>query len=382
MNTKAFSTKSEYKVKNNAKTTGLHIIGLDMGYSAPKCVHENGNFVFPNYCKKITGEMFGELNKGDLIYTDAETQEKYCVGDMAIASLTEDTVVAEDAMYGRNHYLHPNFKIVFRTALGLALWDIATDGRDVFIQTGLPPAYIAKDEPYLRSVLEGHHAFDVTMGSVTKHFDVTISHENVDVMYQPMGTYNSIIFDDFGNPVKNAPSFARAKLLVFDGGFGTLDKFFVSANQLETKDTNPNLGMKRVLEEARILMKKDLLEKENLGVDISLPAMQRGLKTGKIRITDIATLSAKEYSIEEYLEKANDIVREEALDSIKDYVALGIKYLFVTGGTGAAWYQFFKDRLSATGIEVIPGNANTNLPMIYANARGYYMYRLNMSKYC
>lgn len=167
MNTKSFSTRSENRIKNNVKSSNMHIIGLDMGYSAPKCVHENGNFVFPNYCKKISGEIFGELNKADLIYTD-ENGEKYCVGDMAIASLTEDSVVAEDAMFGRNHYLHPNFKITFQTALGLALWDITTDGSDVFIQTGLPPAYIVKDEPYLRSVIEGHHVFDISQGGITE----------------------------------------------------------------------------------------------------------------------------------------------------------------------------------------------------------------------
>lgn len=373
MNTKSFSTRSENRIKNNVKSSNMHIIGLDMGYSAPKCVHENGNFVFPNYCKKISGEIFGELNKADLIYTD-ENGEKYCVGDMAIASLTEDSVVAEDAMFGRNHYLHPNFKITFQTALGLALWDITTDGSDVFIQTGLPPAYIVKDEPYLRSVIEGHHVFDISQGGITKHFDVAIGKDMVDVMYQPMGTYNSIIFDDNGMPVKDAPSFARSNLLVFDGGFGTLDKFFVRANQLESRDTNPNLGMKRILEEARLMMQQDL------GVSVSIPAMQQCLKTGKVKVTDIATLTAKEYPIESYIEKANALVREEALDSIKDYI-FDIKYLFMTGGTGGAWYQYFKDKLSATGVEVIPGNINSNLPMIYANARGYYLYRLNMSKY-
>ena len=376
MNTKEFSTNSEYVTKHNTNTKGLHIIGLDMGYSAPKCVHENGHFIFPNYCKKITGEMFGELNKSDLIYVDLETGDKYCVGDMAIASLTEDSVVAEEAMYGRNHYLHPNFKIMYHVALGLALWDITTDGSDVFIQTGLPPAYITKDKPYLRSVLEGHHVFDVFMGSQKRHFDVTITAENVDVMYQPMGTYNSIIFDDFGNPVKEAPSFARSKLLVLDGGFGTLDKFFVSANQLEKRETDANLGMKRVLEETRNMMKRDF------GIEVSIPAMQQCLKSGKVKVIDITTFSTREYEIGDYLEQANAIVREEALDSIKDYIAMGMKYLFITGGTGAAWYDFFKDKLEATGIKVIAGNENTSLPMVYANARGYYMYRLNMSKYC
>lgn len=373
MNTQNFSTKNEYKTKENAHVAGIHIIGLDLGYSAPKCVHENGNFVFPNYCKKIMGEIFGELSKSDLVYAD--DTDRYCVGAMALASLTEDSVVAEDALFGRNHYLHPHFKVIYRTSLGLALWNVETNGGDVFVQTGLPPAYITKDEPYLRSVIEGHHVFDLTMGQTTKHFDLTISKENVDVMYQPMGTYNSIIFNDNGTPVVNAPSFARAKLLVVDGGFGTFDKFFVNSNQLEQRDTNPNLGMKRILEEARAAIRRDL------GAEVSLPAMQACLRTGTVKVMDLATLTANKYDITNYIVDANEMVRGEALDSIKDYVAQGIKYLFITGGTGAAWYPYFKEKLSPVGIEVIPGNANTTLPMIYANARGYYMYRLGVFKY-
>ena len=79
MDTKAFSTRSENKQKENPRVKGMHVIGLDMGYSGPKCVHENGNFVFPNYCQKITGEIFGELGKHDYVYEDLET------GDISFA---------------------------------------------------------------------------------------------------------------------------------------------------------------------------------------------------------------------------------------------------------------------------------------------------------
>ena len=46
MDTKMFSTKTERKVKDNPRVDGTHIIGLDMGYSGPKCFHEKGNFVY------------------------------------------------------------------------------------------------------------------------------------------------------------------------------------------------------------------------------------------------------------------------------------------------------------------------------------------------
>ena len=165
METRTFSTRTERKTKDNPHYGDTYIIGLDMGYSGPKGFHEKGNFVFPNYCQKITGELFSNLNKNDYIYEDLDTGEKFWVGEMATKSLSEDSVVAEDSLFGRNHYLHPNFLITFRTALGLALWDKYTDGSDIFIQTGLPPAYIQKDESYLRSVIQKRHHFKLNIGT-------------------------------------------------------------------------------------------------------------------------------------------------------------------------------------------------------------------------
>ena len=57
-----------------------------------------------------------------------------------------------------------------------------------------------------------------------------------------------------------------------------------------------------------------------------------------------------------------------------------IKYLIMAGGTGIAWYPYFKERLKDIPLEVIAGNQNSNLPGVYSNARGYYMYRLNQLK--
>lgn len=80
-----------------------------MGYSGVKCFHENGNFVFPNYCQKIEGEIFGDLSRNDLIYEDLKSGDRYYVGALAIKSLSEDSTVAEDKILGRNHYGHMVF---------------------------------------------------------------------------------------------------------------------------------------------------------------------------------------------------------------------------------------------------------------------------------
>ncbi len=370
MDTKVFSTKSEIRVKDKRPhVDGTYIIGLDMGYSGPKCYHEDGNFVFPNFCKKISKDIFGELTKNDIIYENIANGDKYCVGTMAVKSLDEDSVVAEDALFGRNHYLHPDFKVMLETSLGIALWNHPTDGTDVFVQTGLPPAYIVKDTPYLKSVIKGNHSFAVTIGSERKVFDITIAEDAIDVMVQPMGTLNSLLFDENGKRVPNAMDIMRSDILIFDGGFGTLDTFLVKANQIESMNTDANLGMRRVMAETRDLIKKDL------GVNVSVPAMQNVLRSGYVEVNDYVNLRKDRVDVSTYLEKANALVSAEALESIKDYV-FKIKYLIMTGGTGEAWYNIFSERLSGLGINVLSGKQNSNLPTVYSNARGYYYYRL------
>lgn len=371
MNTINFSTRSEIKFnRSNTKVDGIHILGLDMGYSGPKCYHENGNFVFPNFCKKITGELFGNLGRNDIVYENLDTGDMYCVGDMAVKSLSDDTVVAEDAIFGRNHYLHADFKVVFEAALGVALWDIDTDGSDVFLQTGLPPAYMKKDEQYLRMVVEGEHNFKLTIARETKEFHINLRKNMIDVMSQPMGSFNSLLFKDDGSYAPRAAELMKSNLLLFDNGFRTLDTFFIKANQLESKDSNNTLGMHRVFDETRKMIS------DELGAEIGIIAMQNILKTGVVRVNDLATFSSREYEIADYLEAANKKVCAEAIESIKDYI-FDIKFLIMTGGTSDAWLDMFKEKLSFAPVEILTGKENSNLPLIYQNARGYYMYRLH-----
>ena len=66
------------------------------------------------------------------------------------------------------------------------------------------------------------------------------------------------------------------------------------------------------------------------------------------------------------MEKAKGVT-----SSFRDY-----KYLIITGGTGAAWYDKIKDYLKGMHtLQIIPGNVNDNTSMIYSNVRGYYLFR-------
>lgn len=301
METKSFATRAEWKKTDNPKKEGKHIIGLDLGYSGAKGFYENGYFCIPNFSAPITEDLFGSLHDGDIVYENLKTKKKYFVGKAAIESLESGSVVDESAMLGRNHYLSAEYLVLVHTSIGMALWDTKTDGTDVVIQTGLPPAYLREDEPLIRSVLEGEHIYKLTIGNESRRFHYTLRHDNVDVMRQPMGTYYSVVFGPDGKPTQRLGQFMKSNIIIFDGGFGTLDKFIIkNRGRQSVSDTEPQLGMKRVFSEARDMIEKDF------NVSISIPAMQNCLETGMFQKIDRIALKTNEYPVNKYIEQANE----------------------------------------------------------------------------
>lgn len=375
MSVESFATRSEWIKRDNPKKTGKHLIGLDMGYSAAKCFYGGGYFCVPNFTAPITAEIFGEPKQDDIVYEDLETGKKYYVGRAALESLDTESVTDENALLGRDHYLSPGFLIVARTAMGMALWDSSDiNGDNVIIQTGLPPAFLTEDEEYIRYAFERRHKFSLTYGRERHEFDFTIGRENVDVMKQPMGTFYSVAFDENGKMTPTGASLFRSDTVIFDGGFGTLDKFIlINGGRQSVSDTNPQLGMKRVLEETRALIRKET------GVNISIPGMQNCLHSGTFSKVDRISFSVKDYPIGNYLDRANALVRQEAFEYVKNDI-IKSRFLIMSGGLGAAWFDYFQTTIQkgmGGRCRVLKGNYGTGISNVYANARGYYMARLN-----
>lgn len=376
MDVSVFATRTDFRTISHAKSDKELIIGLDLGYSATKCITENMAFCIPSFAREIKGDLIGELGANEVVYKN-ENGRSYSVGERALKGLKQGENVKETDIYGRNHYMAPEYLIQFRVGLGLALWNRnPTDQRPIFIETGLPPAYLTEDSIYMRRAMEGHHKFTLKRGNTTKNFDLVIDSKQIDIIIQPMGTVASIGTDETGKNQSKIGQYLRSKILVFDGGFGTLDTFYIRDGEVEAKNTDDTLGMRRVLDEAR----QAILKEHMIKATISIPEMQECLNTGKYSYTDRISFQTTELDITPYISAANTKVREEAFNSCRD-IFPDIDYLVMTGGAGAAWCQFFIDKLkNAKHIKVIPGNSQSGLPYIYANARGYYMARLGSTR--
>lgn len=381
INTCDFKTKTMMLERKNPVVGNYYPVAIDIGYSGVKCFAPNKAFCFPSYAKKCESQLLSiaknSLDENCIQYKD-ENGVVWVVGSSAIDMLdTHDTKDSVNAVFGRNRYFSEMFLVLVRTSLGIALLENQygnANSKQIVIQTGLPPAYMRSDTALIKEAMAGNHHFSLKIGNNNwKTFRVTLAENNIRVMAQPMGTLVSISTNNEGQSVPEAEMYFRKKMIIFDPGFGTLDIFEIQNSRLTAHETFDDLGMKRVMQGTS----KDIYK--NYNTEIPVLALQKFLAEGTI-----LQFNRKEHKnvakpFGEILEQQSKNVCKEALDRIDNIFNNFIEhdYFVVTGGTGEAWFsyikQYFKDMSNLT---IIPGNQNDNLPFIFANVRGYYMYLL------
>lgn len=378
--TKAFKTRSEIIEMKNLEAAKTYPIALDIGYSAVKGMSPNCVFCFPAFAREQAGQMVGTPKDTDIFYK-GEDGIVYTVGEMAVEGLSsKDTDDSTNTLYGRNRYYAPSFKILARVGMALAMKTNSVGGYDgskpIFLQTGLPPAFRRGDTPALVEVLAGNHRFSVKFGSGDwNHYNFTLAPSSISVIDQPIGSIYSASKNSDGSTVigsKGKP-FIDSHVLVFDGGFGTLDIYSVANRTIDGQNSFQNLGMKAVFERTCA----DLLTYHRK--EMHVHTLQNVLETGVVSVYNKADRSTTPTDFSYILEDESAKVCEEALmkiettyNDLEDY-----DYLLVTGGTGAAWLDYIKDRYkNMETLEIITGNQNQpELDHIYSNVRGYYLFR-------
>ena len=381
--TKSFRTKTEFTKRKNAKVKGKWHIALDIGYSSVKTFSPNSISIFPSYARKVSSSFsFITTPPAEaILYRDDVTSQMWIVGEVAQNMIEAgDTNDSENILYSRDRYYDEMFLVIARCGMGLGL--IANehgkpDNDEIFLQTGLPEMYL-EDESVLKEALSGDHKFSLKIGAGPwTNYEVKLPESHIFVMSQPRGTLYSVCVNDDGKPTADAEELLNKNMIVFDGGFGTLDLFYMRNGSHDdgvknNGETYSDLGMKRVLQVASQMIY------EQFKVSIPVPSMQKYLEEGVVRYFDKRKLEAKDYSIDEVIENASSKVCKEAIARLTAGVDFGnFRAMIITGGTGEAWFDQMNDRLKAAGVTIIPGNRNDGLPFVYSNVRGYYLYRYN-----
>lgn len=105
--------------------------------------------------------------------------------------------------------------------------------------------------------------------------------------------------------------------------------------------------------------------------------MQKFLEKGYVDVLDEETMQSESVPIAPLVERASEMVFQEAVASLKNMTNYMRDYdiLIPTGGTCSLWMDKFKEHFKGMkSLTVIPGNRNDKLPLLYANVRGYFMF--------
>ncbi len=371
MNLQDFNSVQEIVPCRNP-LTNKWVIGIDVGFSSVKAMSPNKRYCFPSFVKKIDGNLMS-MNDDDIYYRDKDGV--YLVGTKAQDLVRTDDTNDTNSSFDRNRYYTKDFIILIRTAIAIGLMDTEERRYDKqyrpFIQTGLPAAYLKEDAPKIRSSFLQPGSYELKLGSGKwMKFENNLKGEDVAVMSQPAGTMNSIMFDDEGNERPTAKAMMCKNLIIADFGFGTFDPYGVINRKKVLEESINNLGMKRVLEVASSYIYNDY------HMDIRIPQMRKYMKDGYVKVVDIQNMISKRVPLDNYIERACMQVAEEATKKLYEVASYFNDYevLIVTGGTGAAWFDFIKEKLSGMdGLDIISGNDGNSLPIYMANVRGYYM---------
>lgn len=387
IHTENFKTRTEIRARQNPKKQGFWDIGLDIGYSGVKGFSPNKVFCFPAFAKKVPEGLvsIAKPSDKDIQYKNLETGDIWDVGEAAQARATTND--SELALFGRVRYYNEMFQVLAKVGFALSLMKNkfgAPGGEDIIsVETGLPPEYIKSDANILKEALAGQHHFALKIGSGQwQEFHFTITEKQIDVMDQPMGTLVSVSTASNGKPSADAQNYFSSKVIIMDAGFGTLDIYNIDKGKIQTKpETIDDMGMKQVFKNT-IADIYDLYEKE-----ITIPGMQELLESGEIKVrkkaekhSNTRAVGTARVNFSDYLEKNSKNVCISALNHICDTYGglIDHDYLIITGGTCAAWAPIIREYFGANEtLTILSGAHNDDLPAIYANVRGYYMFALN-----
>lgn len=382
--TNAFKTRTIFEKKKNPSLRSVWPIAIDMGYSAVKVFSPNAYGCFPYFAIKKSGDSrtFGNLGSDYIEYED-EFGNAWIVGVHAQDMLRDnDTTGNASGIGSPDRVTGAMFKVLLR--VGLALGCRANEygnpaGKKIVVQTGLPPLHISEFAAATKEAFVGEHHFKMRRGGEKMmEYKFNIKNDDVYVIEQPLGSLIGAVTDIHGHTTIEGSQLINSNILVADPGYGTADTFNITNHTSNANETWTNFGMYRILKDTC-----DDIKKQYSKV-VTVPALQKSLKTGEIKLINRATKGTEYRAFGDILEKNSHKVCEEFLAAIdENYDNLfEHDYIIVTGGLGAAWYDQIKEHYANnTTLKVIQSNMNDDsLEAIFSNVRGYYMYVYNEMK--
>lgn len=350
-------------------------IGLDVGFSSTKIFSIFGFHKFPSVVKKIPKNKLKDIKYPDNNYIIIKLNERnyYLVGD-SVVNRTSDEITNEDTLFTQNRLNSKENLILNRTGIALALMqdDFSfIENPSIRLCLGLPEKYVETHQQEYIDLLKGHHNFEIKIGNNDwKEIDFSIKEENIYVISQPFGTLLSLASDIKGKII-NESLLQSGRTLLYDGGFGTIDDFLIENGAIVNSNTDDSLAMKSVFEE----IKEEINEQTNENIQVH--KLNYYMKQKDERF--IWYKGNQKFNIDPVVQKSVCNFAQDNIEILESrYRGFNnVDCIVMTGGTGKAFYPYFKMYIPKEIILAEVENSedpNEDFDCVYANSVGFFKF--------
>lgn len=333
------------------------ILAIDPGFDSLKVIANGKTFKIPFNVVETDERKMDEYAIGDdfLLYKD-KVGTTFRVGQYAREFIFSKKETAEKEMadfYTEDRFISERFSVGMDVAIAKALELNDMYGcQDLCIHViiALPHSCRDKFASTVNGKLAGQHNFTLRMGKgYEKEYSFYIQSDNIETVSQTIAAILGETSNEFGRTNKEKAYYlTQGPTLVLDGGYYTMGMVSVSRGGSVDSDKsgsdtlhamkNVNMAVAEKISDIRPDVKhyviEYLLSKDNGKI--------RGLRDGKVETIDLNDI--KKESIAKVCKSFIEMLNEK-YNNLLDF-----RYVLVTGGTGASFYEGLKEYYVGTGI--------------------------------
>lgn len=336
-------------------------IALDAGFSGNKIAVNGQIYDIPFSIQDITGEedRYELRRKDDDFVLCAKDGHTYLIGRVAKEYMLDSErskarKTTMEAFSTMERYNMPLFKVALQAFIAYGLQRYARDSRKsghpfsatdiknwtIDVGVALPHSHLDDLIPLVKGYLDSGIDITITIGldePVHYKFNASSTSFNSQVICMLI---NETVTDDMDDVAGENDIYEMLPALVIDGGYKTLGKFMLAADQsIVGDDSDTNFAMLNVNEKtvAEINAVRPGFSEYQIDEMCAKGEVVRYIAdgTGKPEFLDVSAIRSK------YLQETCGALIEDLCAEYNDL--LDVKCILIGGGTGGLYYPYFKE---------------------------------------
>lgn len=329
-------------------------IAIDPGFDTMKVVANKQIFKFPfNVIETDERKMADYRLRDDFILYQDDNGATYRVGQYA-REMAFDNKSNDASFYTEQRFISSEFQVGLNTAIAMAierngLYD-SQHHLNIHIMVALPHGCRAAFAPTVIGATAGPHHFSLRLGQgKAKHYDYTISETQIHTISQTIAAILGETSNDNGDINEEKYFYlSNGPTLVLDGGYYTMGMVVVSRGG-SVDDTRTESNTSLAMANVNQLIADEIKDKRP---DINHYAIEYLLNKGDDTIRYLQDGKASAINLHELRAEKLKSVCSDLIDYLNQKYnnLLDLKYILVTGGTGACFYPQLLDYFQKTGL--------------------------------